>query len=143
MRYAWPALFSMQSLRRLSCGRLKQHVIHDCQSFFHDVHTTAELFFIDDERRADPQHIKSAECIEMLALQVRGELAHLRATSVKRRQGFARCFFFHEFQNTEESLVPNVTDATVLLLDRFKASTQIASLPLDVGKNVFFFVDPQ
>src|SRR6266850_4454990 len=78
------SLLSRQNLRRMCSGCRKQGVIHQGQPFFHDLQAVAEFLFIDDERRANPQHIEAAECVEMLALQVLGELVHLRAIAIER-----------------------------------------------------------
>src|SRR6266699_2565162 len=136
-------LLSRQSFHRLSGGSWRQHGIHNRQRFFLDVQTVAKFLFVDDEWRANPQHIEAAECVKMVAFQVSSELGHLRAAAVERSKRLTRGLVLNELQSAEESFVTNVAHATILLLHGFEAWREIASLSFNVGKDFFFFVDLQ
>src|SRR6202007_3118363 len=55
-------LAARQNFRRLR--RRKQNGIHYGQRFLHNVQALAEFLFVDNEWRANPQHIETAECVE-------------------------------------------------------------------------------
>src|SRR5882724_2840991 len=113
------------------------------QRFLYKVQAVTQFVLIDDERRTNPQHIKAAEGVKVLALQICSKSRHLRTASVERSQRFARRFVSHQLNDAEKPYVANITDAMKPFLHRLKARGEIAALFLNIAKDLFFLVDLQ
>src|SRR5258708_40172016 len=64
-------LGSRQYLRTGRCRHRTQRGFRRGQRFLYKVQTVTQFLLVDDERRTNPQHIKAAEGVEVLALQIR------------------------------------------------------------------------
>src|SRR5271168_4215198 len=62
------ALLADEHFRVLHSGCCEKGGLHEREPFFDDVQALSKFRFLDDERRADPQHVEAAEGVEVLAL---------------------------------------------------------------------------
>ncbi len=87
-----------------------------------------QLVFSNDERRADPQHVKPDKRVQVLRFQIRRKQPNLRTRAVERRKRLFRGFVANQLDDAEQPFIANVTDAGMILLHAFQTPGQVNAL---------------